>query len=440
MSFFRKIYKFGEDNYLLGLSLLLAAKVLIEIPPFNKLIEMTKLAPLIEGWKWAIAYGVVGAVISGIHFNGKKIATLEERVELDLKKHGSFMPTILRLMRQDSKFSRISNKVLDEQTTISENLSNGVFSVQLELMAKMQTAIMKEFHRRMDAVSYADLKLWTNINYEGNTTHEEGSTNPDKSWRRGPDQFDHDLGRNYYNTTLDYAEHNGTILTRIFLLSWSDLKHEDNIRVLAAVFKQHMDDNIGVSLAFRENLPHLPSIWFHTTPLKHDEPRIDFALFDRDRAATFFRKDPRDKSGARCEAVLYNGSWAHLISAQQEIHTTLFIASILGTQQFFENIFGKTKRLKDARFIPFYSQSQRAEIMECIAHLRKVVRAQPQDLSTDWGKAFSVPVSIGDYNSAVDKLEFLKTKIEVSLAHSQRFRPSIPRYRDLLNEVRDNGN
>src|SRR5919205_746378 len=167
------------------------------------------------------------SITLGIYLNGRKLDDLHASVVSEAKTFGLYLPAVQKYQQRDESFSQIAEKVLVEQRRVIGRLAKGVFSVQLELMERMQEAFMEVFRDRMDAASYDDLELWRHIDRQaGHVADADGKV------------FDSDVGRKYYKKILDLKELHKTVVTRVLVLERGEA--QDDIETVARVVKQHV--------------------------------------------------------------------------------------------------------------------------------------------------------------------------------------------------------
>jgi hypothetical protein len=430
------VRKYIEEYYLFFLAILLFVEAALDNPLVSKILEKTSWYKQWFGeqsLEETLMAATLLSITLGIYLNGRKLDDLHASVVSEAKTFGLYLPAVQKYQQRDESFSQIAEKVLVEQRRVIGRLAKGVFSVQLELMERMQEAFMEVFRDRMDAASYDDLELWRHIDRQaGHVADADGKV------------FDSDVGRKYYKKILDLKELHKTVVTRVLVLERGEA--QDDIETVARVVKQHVDDGIGVALAFVENLHASTSEWFNTAELATDRPRRDFAIFDRERAVTFFRKNATPQ---RFEAVVNLDGWAELIGWQREAHKTLLVASVFATQHFYERIFKETSFKQGGRLRtiePFYDQREAQDFRLVIDHIRSEslpAAGAAGESPNEWEQMFSVTLSDAEYGGRLtdeERLRLVKAKIEKSVAVSRKFRDNVYPFGKLLASARRDAN
>jgi hypothetical protein len=214
---------------------------------------------------------------------------------------------IMDLQKNDQNFGVISENIMNEQASVIDCLAEGRISVPIGLGIDILNITLDHFSSGFDAVSYDELTFWKNI-----ITQAENSG------------YDWDFPRKYYNVVLSFMKsHKSTQVTRIFILTHSSIEDQDEKRVLANLLKKHMDDGIGVAVAFVENFSEDLRRRISTN-LKRN-----FVLLNRDQAAIFFKRE-YDKF----EVIFSKTNGAIQVSQQKQLHKALIVASTLGTERF----------------------------------------------------------------------------------------------------------
>ena len=164
----------------------------------------------------------------------------------------------LEAQRQGNAFGRISGRVLEEQQRLLRGLAKGRLMVPHEQTAIYQRQILGHYHERFDAVSNHDLDFWTKLE---------------------------PLAQDYCNDLRAMALRGNGSVTRILILSISDLSaHLDEV---AKVATWHHRSEKGFAIAISD--------LFSPPELKQSGVVLDFALFDRDQAVSYFSNKTRSQ-------------------------------------------------------------------------------------------------------------------------------------------------
>jgi hypothetical protein len=284
---------------------------------------------------------------------------------------------------KDEHFRAISEEVSKVQNSVLKKLAEGIISVPIQLGVAMHSQMMKHFHSRMDAVSFDDLPLWSHIE-QAASPHSHHS--------------DADFGRRYYEVILSSKRKNKTVVTRIFVLKREDVAKRD-LDLLARIIKKHLEDEIGVAVAFVDNFTGEMETWYQSG----GGPRKDFALLNTDQATTFFRHTGWGKYEAFCRCA----GKAKEIDVQRELHKSLIVASILGSQDFQEQVSGA------------YTDAQWKEILRMISDLRS-----KKERDTSVNSIFAVVLSPLNPDKTTD-LDEIKKKIQEAISESTSIGPLI---------------
>lgn len=139
----------------------------------------------------------------------------------------------------------------------------------------MINILLEHFSKRMNAVSFDDIKFWSQI------------PEIDRS------EFDWNFGRRYYNAILAFVKGSQhTEVSRIFVIPRDKLSTNENKELFAAILNKHMEDEIGFAVAFTDNFSDaLKRIYGRD----RNGLERNFALLDRDQAAIYFRHDESDR-------------------------------------------------------------------------------------------------------------------------------------------------
>lgn len=157
-------------------------------------------------------------------------------------------------------FSLLVDEIIDEQVLLLSKLAVGRLNVPADQIAAAHSKMAVHYKERLDAVSESDLDFWTDR---------------------------HALVEEYFGLNVR-AVRNGTAVTRIFILSLLDLKSRSH--EVATVLERQHRAGIGWGVAVVEELEY---------DVRHADVPLDFVLFDRDQAVSFFRR----KEARRFEAI-----------------------------------------------------------------------------------------------------------------------------------------
>lgn len=161
-------------------------------------------------------------------------------------------------LRPDEKyFKGLSNELLVPLDKMLQQLAKARIMAPPYQIVAIQEKLGKVFTRRFDAVTERDLDFW------------DQSPEPDV----------YSVAEGYFNQHV-HAIKRGTVLTRIFIVTLRDIteRHDRLCRVL----RRHQLAGIGWGLAVFEELEE---------PLRATEGRLDFGLFDRGRALSYFQRE-----------------------------------------------------------------------------------------------------------------------------------------------------
>lgn len=191
--------------------------------------------------------------------NECKFDTLDGAVQETLKKSIKSFVELQRLKSASDavnpEFGEVVDKFLEEQRRLLNLLSTGHLEVPNKQAAHMYGLLAKEYRKRFDAVSDKDIPFWL-------------SEKPE------------DVA--YYEICRGQAKDEKTVVTRIFVLEASELYKQPQslVEVLKRQFEAGISWGVAIEDEFDAELWHLV-----------EETRPDFALFDIDKAISFFRKD-----------------------------------------------------------------------------------------------------------------------------------------------------
>lgn len=223
----------------------------------------------------------------------------------------------LQYLKDNSKksnphFCLLVDNILNDQLLLLNGLSHGILSVPEDQILAVHSKLANHYVRRLDAVSNQDIDFWSGK-----------SSIAEKYFRRNEE-----------------AIKNGTVVTRIFIFSILDLvKRSDEI--VSILERQHRI-GIGWGVAIWEELEY---------EVSHTNLPLDFALFDRDKAISFFRK----KETHEFEAIFLPRKGHEneaRIRGQRELHKNLIIECWLANNIFKEKyaaalLPGELKEIKE---------------------------------------------------------------------------------------------
>lgn len=160
----------------------------------------------------------------------------------------------------------VSKKVVDDATRQLRLCAEGRIEVYGASIAEMQALVLKGTEDRFDAVSDSDLDFWQ--------------------------AADNQIVTDYLKLTNESMARDVTV-TRVFIVNAQELASD----ALAEVLHEHASYGVRVAVALFDNVK----------PLINALPgSLDFALFDSDKAVSFFRTDGRQSR--RFYAVLKRSS------------------------------------------------------------------------------------------------------------------------------------
>lgn len=162
----------------------------------------------------------------------------------------------LSLAGQNSMYGRVADGLLKDPLRTLENLARGSASVPDYQIGHANNLLIGSLRHRFDAASYDDLAFW------------QSQSQVDARYRRA-----------IYDAIKRAAD--PIIATRIFIFPANSLG--DRVDAIAAVIKEQMEHGIFWAVAMEEDVKE---------ELEQLEPgaSLDFALFDVDRAVSYFRK------------------------------------------------------------------------------------------------------------------------------------------------------
>lgn len=153
--------------------------------------------------------------------------------------------------RTNLPFCHIADQILHEQLSLLNGLAIGKLNVPHEQIPMAHGKMAIYYKDRLDAVSDTDLDFWA-----------------DRS----------SIAEEYFKRNVR-AVRNNTIVTRIFIFSIADLL--DRSHEVIAVLERHYRVGMGWGVAVLEELEY---------DVVHSNLPLDFALYNRDKAVSFFRK------------------------------------------------------------------------------------------------------------------------------------------------------
>lgn len=213
-----------------------------------------------------------------------------------------------RIQPYNSEFSVVAEESLREPFLLLERLARGRLDVPELEISSVMALLSRSYSQRIDAVSNEDLDFW--------------------------------LGRE--PVASEYLRQNksairaGTVITRIFIISVKDLDSnmETLKRVLCDQYELGVRWGLCISDEFDSDLRHVYNV------------RFDFALFDKGKAITYFRKT----TTRRFEAVFSTGLTHHEndreILRQMELYSKLIGECWMvtgGFQETFAGAFANSK-------------------------------------------------------------------------------------------------
>lgn len=207
----------------------------------------------------------------------------------------------LQILKKKSKafnksFALLADEILAEQTSLLHGLSLGKVIVPGHQILAAHSKMAIQYKERFDAVSETDLAFWG-----------AGSS----------------AGEEYFKRNAEAVE-NGTAVTRIFILSISDLK--DRFGDVVSVLERHQRAGIAWGVAISEEFEF---------EVAHSPLSLDCAIFDRDKAVSFFRKQ-----GTNMFEAIFLPHKGHenedTIARQRDLYKNLIVECWLVNQMFKE--------------------------------------------------------------------------------------------------------
>jgi hypothetical protein len=157
-----------------------------------------------------------------------------------------------RLAGSKTALARVAFGILDPAFSQLRMLSKGRLEVGKSQSLHVQEQLCQSFRESFHAVSFRDMSFWTN---------------------REQDQMPIDYFMENYQSIIRYK----TKVTRLFVLVDSDFEKPEDLK---DVLKKHQDARIGWAVAV---YPYL------RPELRNDSTDLDFALFDKGEAVSYFR-------------------------------------------------------------------------------------------------------------------------------------------------------
>ncbi|HVQ37799.1 MAG TPA: hypothetical protein VMS31_09710 [Pyrinomonadaceae bacterium] len=198
--------------------------------------------------------------------------------------------------RSNLSFCHIADEILEEHVALLNSLATGRLNVPNDQIPAAHGKMSSYYKERLDAVSETDLDFWS-----------------DRS----------SIAEEYFKRNVR-AVRNNTILTRIFIFSIPDLL--DRSHEVIAVLERHYRVGMGWGVAILEELEY---------EVVHSNVPLDFALYNRDKAVSFFRK----QEAGRFEGVFlpYEGHENEIrIINQREVYKKLIAECWLANHIFKE--------------------------------------------------------------------------------------------------------
>lgn len=232
-------------------------------------------------------------------------AEIQKTIESSIKSHDQLAAVKSLLTDMSLVYKKFGSPPFKDLTTeLLEQFSNRLSRLargQIKASGAELREIFPMLHQHFKktyAVSNRDMNFWVD------------------SFSR-PDSADVLYAREYLKLNLDAISAGGTI-TRIFILDDADLGHAS----MAKVLEKQFDAGIGWAICLYEELP---------TSMKVPGTYLDFALYDRDKACTFFL-DARDQR--RQFKVLLNDGTSAAVKDNVETHAQLLKQVWIATDRF----------------------------------------------------------------------------------------------------------
>lgn len=215
--------------------------------------------------------------------------------------------------RLDPRPLRFINELLDERFKQFDAFAEGRLTLPMRDAPYANERLVNLFRDRMDAVSDRDLAFWAQ--------HTGGS---------------------YYHKSIERRGGKATrraTVTRIFILDHEDFR-EERFDLTLVVLTQHFKDQVGFAVAFSPGLQDLRDEEGTANEKRELSVRFDFALFDRDQAVTFFRRERPERFLACFATQDKEHANDALIRGQRELWVKLICESWLASDAFVESILG----------------------------------------------------------------------------------------------------
>lgn len=205
---------------------------------------------------------------------------------------------------------RIIREMLKEHSDKMNLLASGDLRVSMWEAPKVNTRLMELFPNRMDAVSDRDL------NFFG----EDG------------------LGQRYYEKCIESRGREGQRMTvsRIFIVNLNDLIDGKERELLLGILTRHLKDDVGFGIVVYEDVKDIRDNFSELSI--HSKVEFDFALFEVDKVASFFRRE--DSQSFRVVFSTENSSHVNnlLISDQRKLYKRLVSDCWLVSRSFKDRI------------------------------------------------------------------------------------------------------
>jgi hypothetical protein len=155
---------------------------------------------------------------------------------------------------------QIIDDVLDMHRYKINSLALGAVSVPRWEAPIVNSLIMELFGKRMDAVSDRDLSFFA----------------------------EDELGDNYYRMSVKSRGRKRMSVTRIFIIDLDDLINKKEL--LVKILSKHLLDGVAFGIAIHEDIESIENEYAELRISNGRALKRDFALFDRNKVISFFRK------------------------------------------------------------------------------------------------------------------------------------------------------
>lgn len=233
---------------------------------------------------------------------------------------------ILNFSEKYSKICQLRNYMDDRPIKEFHKFLNEYF-VQLDFFSKGQinmpmreapyanSILIDSFEERMDAVSDRDLEFWSTI-----------------------------TGQDYYKQSIAVSGGRGTnkpTITRIFIFDYVNFENEKII--INKILSDHFNDKIGFAIIISDGLKKLRQKIENDKDGNEKLIKFDFALFDNEKAVSFFRKkEILPNNNERFFAVFSTKNKTHenntLIKKQRELWKDLVCECWVASRDFVNSI------------------------------------------------------------------------------------------------------